>query len=211
MDKITNLLLNRNSFSTFTANLREISKEENQDIRTLGHEKAMHLVAKSLGYKNWHELKSIIDKSEFMHTMNTIYGFGEPYADAAWLSLHSSVIDGNRSPKQAALDYCKQYHISPQPLWKMNKIENFGEMIQSLLIAQNPQELIDEVNLQLNDLIIDLHGDNDYAKSRIKDSFESKINMLHSTKNLDDVITLVEHSFPDINLTKELKDIIMSL
>lgn len=206
---IENPCVDRDTFSTFVSNLRDIAQEENIDIRTIGHQKAMHIVSKALGHNNWQAMKAIIDKRVFMHTMEMLYGFSEAYSDAAWLTLHSTVINGNVPAKQAAINYASRFNISMQPLENMKLVENFGEIIFNILQEALNVGLMSEMNFQLNDLIIELYGENNHSEQVKQLTVAEKINILHQTKNLSDVLSMIDSTELVDNLKWKIKKVLM--
>jgi hypothetical protein len=86
-------------------------QSSDQDYRTLGHTKRLHIIAKSLGYDNWQQYSAILTKQEFINTMMYEFGLGEQYADAAWFTLS----DRTKPGADMARHYCARYNIVAKP------------------------------------------------------------------------------------------------
>lgn len=203
---ITNPCENSKSLSTFVENLRNISSKENVDLRTLGHQKAMHLVSKALGFTNWHELKKQMDKEYFMRTMRTFYGMHEQYLDAAWLTLHSSVVDSNVCPKSAAIRYCERFSIKMLPISKMKDLDCFGDALFDVCKEKLTIENFNEVNIIINDLINELYGDNQGSSEVKALPFAEKAQTLYLSKNTLDLLQEIENSGLFDNVSSRLKE-----
>lgn len=207
-NSLINPLETRDSFSTFITELGKVCQEENLDIRTLGHQKRLHAVSKALGYTNWHHLKSLLDKKEFIETMETYYGMSDKYADAAWNTLHSSAIDGGQPAKTAAINYCLRFNISPLTLGRMKGFNRFGEIIKGILLEHMPPSDIDEFSKLFSALVYKVAGPNFTSKEINEKGIIEQVNYLNSCGNFDSVLRLIEDSDYDIKITQLVRSLI---
>lgn len=91
--------------SSFTAALRDTLTRRNEDLRTLGHSKALHAMAEASGFNNWHSMEASLFRKAFITIMMRDYGCSEAYADAAALTLGSGF---DRDPETAVKEYAKR-------------------------------------------------------------------------------------------------------
>lgn len=118
--------------------LRHRAKEKNQDLRTLALNKALHLLAESMGYENWQQLHAALIRKECLDSLKSDYGFDTANAEAAWGTLDSTRIREAETGSELA-DYLAS---------------NYAQV--PVKVSGNPQNLSKEDKLNqsaLNDLM----------------------------------------------------------
>lgn len=115
--------------------LRNRAKERNQDLRTLALNKALHLLAESMGYDNWQQLHAALIRQEFIDTLCDTYGYDEANANAAWKTLSTSQIRKAEEASELVEYINRNYAQVPMPkTQKESKAEQLNKAVKEDLL-----------------------------------------------------------------------------
>lgn len=206
---------NSKEFSSFITMFCEYLVEENVDLRTLGHQKRLHVFSRLAGFDNWHSMKAKLAENEFIEASQRIFGVSEAHADATWLSLKSTILKENTpNAEEAAIAFYTSKGISPLDITKNDNGSRDNNALQIALRLMEKQDFTTFNPEKSEKSSASANLSNAFSKSTGKDShgelvesFIRAIEKEHADAIISDIVTVLDDLVFDFcGTTKEVSD-----